>query len=409
MSTTTPIIIMGAGISGLALAQGLLKLDVPFHVYERDSALNVRAQGYRVRISGNGIEALKQLLTPELYSRLEDSMAITTTPGFKPEIYLNALTCKPLDLNFPGRPSISLPLSKVQPLNADRSVLRMVLSKGIEDHITFSKEFSSYTITPSGVKAQFTDGTSVTGSLLVGADGKSSRVRSQLLPDHKNIDTEGRWFFGKTIITPSLLSDLNPDVASQMSLVQDRTSSIPKSLLLEPVRFKDNKYRSELPADYIYWVIGCRKDALNTPDSVLLTSSHQDSAQRVLKLTENWDPSIKALFEHQEINQTSCLQIDTAKPDLPIWESVANVTLIGDAIHAISPTAGIGAVTALRSAATLFKVLEKDGISKESLRKYEDEMREFANSAIRSAFTGGKIMFGMKSIEELAGEQEVGK
>lgn len=406
MSITTPVIIIGAGISGLALAQGLLKASIPFHVYERDSSLNIRAQGYRVRINGFGIDALKYLLTPALYTRLEDSMAITTTKGAAPPVHLDALTGKPAEFKFTGPRNNPIIPTDVQPLNADRSVLRMVLSKGLEGHITFSKEFSSYVTTPSGVSVHFTDGTSITGSLLVGADGTKSKIRSQFLPNHKNIDTEGRWFFGKATITPSLLSTLHPQVASQMTLIQDRTNSIPTSLLLEPVRFKDNHYRSELPADYIYWVVGSRKDALDMSDSELLSLTHERAAAQVLQLTSKWDPSIQVLFEHQDTNHTSFLKIDSAKPDLPVWESQERVTLIGDAVHAMSPTAGIGAVTALRSAVALFKAIEKDGISKSSLRAYEDEMREFAGAAIRHAFFGGKMLFGMRSFEELIAEEE---
>ncbi|CZR56636.1 related to 2-polyprenyl-6-methoxyphenol hydroxylase and related FAD-dependent oxidoreductases [Phialocephala subalpina] len=409
MTITSPVIILGAGISGLALGQGLLKASIPFHIYERDSSLNVRAQGYRVRINDSGIDSLKQLIKPELYARLEDSMAITTTEGAAPPVMLDTITGQPAKLNYTG----PRPPAGPQPLNADRSVLRMVLTKGLEDNITFSKEFSFYTTTSSGIIIHFTDGTSVTGSLLVGADGTKSKVRSRLLPDHKNIDTEGRWFFGKTTITPSLLSNLHPTVASQMTLVQDRTNSIPKSLLLEPVRFKDNQYRSDLPADYIYWVVGSRKDALDMSDAELLSLTHEDAANQVLALTSAWDPRIRELFKHQDIPQTSFLKIDSAKPDLPVWETDERVTLIGDAVHAMSPAAGVGAVTALRSAEALFRAITagvgENRVSKGSLRAYEDEMRGFAGKAIGHAFFGGKMLFGMRSFEELIARENEGK
>jgi 2-polyprenyl-6-methoxyphenol hydroxylase-like FAD-dependent oxidoreductase len=52
--------------------------------------------------------------------------------------------------------------------------------------------------------------------------------------------------------------------------------------------------------------------------------------------------------------------------------------MTGDAIYAMSPTAGVGAVTALCDAATLGKLLSEEGIKLESLRKYERLMREYA-------------------------------
>ena len=67
-----PVIIIGAGFSGLALAQGLLKHgQIPFRVFERDPDLHARQQGYRVRISEEGISALAQNLPPERFEKLK--------------------------------------------------------------------------------------------------------------------------------------------------------------------------------------------------------------------------------------------------------------------------------------------------------------------------------------------------
>jgi 2-polyprenyl-6-methoxyphenol hydroxylase-like FAD-dependent oxidoreductase len=91
----------------------------------------------------------------------------------------------------------------------------------------------------------------------------------------------------------------------------------------------------------------------------------------------------------------------SAKPELPVWESGGRVTLVGDAAHAMSPTAGIGAATALRSTATLAKVIKEEGISAESLRNYEDEMRSFAVPSIKGSFSWGKSLFGMKNFGDM--------
>ncbi len=64
MAAQQKVIIIGAGIAGLSLAQGLKHATpgIPFHLFERDSSASLRAQGYRIRISSDGAGALKRLL-----------------------------------------------------------------------------------------------------------------------------------------------------------------------------------------------------------------------------------------------------------------------------------------------------------------------------------------------------------
>ena len=49
-TTKLPIIIVGAGIVGLALAQSLKKEGIPFEIYERDPHLHARASGWGISI-----------------------------------------------------------------------------------------------------------------------------------------------------------------------------------------------------------------------------------------------------------------------------------------------------------------------------------------------------------------------
>lgn len=400
MSLTKPIIISGAGISGLAFAQGLLKHKIPFKIFERDPALNVRSQGYRVAINGYGVNALRAVLPPPLFHRLQESCPATTL-GPPPKI--NAVTGQKIELQFGGKPMGPGPDAEgAERLKADRTVLRSVLMIGLESFIEYGKDFQSYEVTENGVLVRFADGTSVEGSLLVGADGTKSGVRRQLLPDHNLIDTEGRWFYGKTFLTPELLETFNEDAAKSFALVQEiLPNGLPRSLILEPVKFKDNEFRKDLPADYVYWVLGSRKDTIDLDDVAIKSLTAEEAALETLRLTAHWDPSIRILFELQEKSQTSILKIDTAKPEIPVWQTSERVTLIGDSVHAMSPTAGVGAVTALRSAASLAEVIGEKGVTKDALREYEDKMRKVAGEAITRSQFGGKMIFGMRSFAEL--------
>src|SRR5690348_1083067 len=61
------VLVIGAGLGGLCLAQGLHKAGVEVAVYERDAGLAVRTQGHRVHIDSRGEQALRECLPPSLY------------------------------------------------------------------------------------------------------------------------------------------------------------------------------------------------------------------------------------------------------------------------------------------------------------------------------------------------------
>jgi len=69
MTFARPVLISGAGLGGLLLAQSLRSHRIPFRLYERDAAGSSRGQGYRIRISVDGISALEQVLDPAHYAR----------------------------------------------------------------------------------------------------------------------------------------------------------------------------------------------------------------------------------------------------------------------------------------------------------------------------------------------------
>ncbi|KAJ5806685.1 hypothetical protein N7474_010277 [Penicillium riverlandense] len=393
---SSPVLICGAGISGLALAQALLKREIPFRVFERDPALGFRSQGYRVRINGDGIAALTDALPPKLFSLLVSSCAYCSA-GIRPNAHLNALNGQDVEMKIGPPPTL-----ETQPLNADRNVLRQVLIHGIEDFVQFGKEFSSYTTSDRGVKVRFMDGSEQEGSLIVGADGAFSRIRQQFLPDFQLFDTEARWIFGKTIMTKALLDQFQERALNGMTLVQDRSGPIPLSLLLEPMRFKRDEPNSHVPEDYVYWVLVSRKDMFDMADDKLLKLPADEVANLAKKMTAKWDPSFHALFTCQDSNRTSILRVTTVRPEIPLWEASSRVTLIGDAIHAMSPTSAAGATTALRDAAFLARTLSEGGLNSTSICKYEEAMRVYAGAVIQWSAIGGKWLFGMRSFEELS-------
>jgi 2-polyprenyl-6-methoxyphenol hydroxylase-like FAD-dependent oxidoreductase len=171
---------------------------------------------------------------------------------------------------------------------------------------------------------------------------------------------------------------------------------------MEPVRFVNNEHRKSLPSNYIYWVLIGRADLFGKPDSELLRLTGVDSAALSLKLTEEWDPAVRSLFELQDTAQSSTLRVSSAKPVIPFWKPSGRITLLGDAVHAMSPCGGVGAVTALKDAAVLVCKITEGGINEKSIGAYEAEMRQYAKMSIERSYFGGKKMFGQRPFGDCA-------
>lgn len=382
------ILIIGAGLGGLSLAQGLKKAGIPFHLFERDRTSNYRAQGYRLRINGDGAAALKSNLTAELWDRFERTCA---------EIKLGMTMIDALSRNvITGRAGPDQTLGP-KPYTADRTVLRNLLLTGLEEDISWGKEFKHYAITETDVTTHFSDGSSEEGILIVGADWLRSPMRKQYLPDHKPVDTGGRCIYGKTPLTVELTERFPAKAMNWITMIADKT---PLTLFLEPFRFPKSDVNIELPQDYVYWVLGSQKDTFGLTDDKLLKLSGEACAQLSLKVTESWDPTLRTLLELQDVSQSSALRICSVIPETPWWSPSPHITLLGDAIHVMSPTGGVGANTALQDAANLCRIIAEDGVSVTSIGKYEEAMKIYARKAIEWSYHRGKRMYAQGPFDE---------
>ncbi|KAI0856135.1 cercosporin toxin biosynthesis protein [Xylaria cubensis] len=397
------ILIIGGGLGGLCLAQGLLKAGISFRIFERDASADWRAQGYRLRLNGDGANALKETLPAELWERFQQ----TCCSAELGETDINAVDGTIIASRAGGSPA----MKGLNPYTCDRTVLRGVLLDGIEDRISYGKELVRYENIDGGIIAHFKDGTKAPGRFLVGADGRGSVARRQFLPDHLPLDTEGTCIYGKTPITPELIERFPSRAMRWMTLVIDRTpltqtldiDDTAVTLLLEPIRFpkKNDQYDQYMPADYMYWVLVARQKVFNLPsDKPFSAYTGDEIAEISLRIADCWDTSLRSILFLQDKKQSSLLRILSADPSMKAWKPSDKVTVIGDACHIMSPSGGVGAVTALVDGANLAKTIATKGISTESIGDFEQAMREFAGANVRRSYHGGRKMFGQKPFDQ---------
>jgi 2-polyprenyl-6-methoxyphenol hydroxylase-like FAD-dependent oxidoreductase len=249
------VIIIGAGVGGLAVAQGLRKRNISFSVHERDVSLDSRRQGNRIKIGGDVKDMLQKLIPPEVFTVLEETCAAT----FLGETNLNAS-----DASITACRRGRLPPGISPPLTADRGLLREALMTGISDSVHFGQAFERYEELEGKdgrgryVRVFFTDASSRDAALLLGADGSRSQVRQQLIKGPSYIcDTDTCCVYGKTPLTPSLQQQFPASHRRWITLVRDEaplTQKIifgdgPVVMVLEACHFSNRDAYPDLPDD----------------------------------------------------------------------------------------------------------------------------------------------------------------
>ncbi len=109
--------------------------------------------------------------------------------------------------------------------------------------------------------------------------------------------------------------------------------------------------------------------------------------QVVLDLTRGWHRDLRGLVALGEPAETFYLAIRTSVP-IEHWETT-NVTLLGDAIHSMSPAGGSGANTALLDAGLLCADLVAASLGRrpllKAIRDYEERMVGYGFEAVRAS------------------------
>jgi 2-polyprenyl-6-methoxyphenol hydroxylase-like FAD-dependent oxidoreductase len=142
------------------------------------------------------------------------------------------------------------------------------------------------------------------------------------------------------------------------------------------------------------WVLVGSPGSFSAPNDDFSVTG-QPAADLSRQLTARWHDRLRPIFEEQIDDEAVFLKMSTSSPDgVPEWESEPRVTLIGDAVHAMTPAGGVGANTALKDAALLGRLLADAGGWNAGLTaEYEREMRPYASANVKTSFETASRMF----------------
>ena len=388
MSKPFHVLIIGGGIGGLTLAQGLKRAGISSAVYERDRTPGDRLQGYRVHISPTGGLALHECLTPYLFEIFDRTCgAPTSAVRFFTE-QMRLLLAFEGDL-----------VARTDPVahhrSASRITLRQILLAEL-DNVHFGKTFQHYEDHGGRITAYFEDGTGAEGDVLVAADGGGSRVRRQFLPDAQRVETGVVGIAGKIFldiardrIAGPLLDGISL-VAARGGLglfvaIQEMTGGPVGSIGGNEPALVGTGNLYENTRSYLMWALSAKREKFGLADAEQADSAALAAA--AARSMAGWSRAFRELVGLADPTTISCLPIRTSVPIAP-WRT-GRITLLGDAIHSMTPYRGIGANVAIKDAARLKRALvsahcgERDLV--EAIREYEAGMLDYGFRAVRNS------------------------
>ncbi|KAI1820866.1 hypothetical protein F4861DRAFT_35407 [Xylaria intraflava] len=400
-SNRKPILISGAGVASLLLAQSLLRANIPFRIFERDASIVFRAQGYRLRLSNEGLNAIEAALGPEAFQKFWDTCGKTGGGGYTS---INAMTSEPLVDNvvpskhdksaadasdkLPAAPKEVLLSRDGKVVGISRGDMRKIFMAGCEPFIDWGHHVTGYELTASGVRATFADGSkSIEGELLIGGEGIYSAVADQLSEGKlKVFDTGARGIHGQAPTTAFKA------LGEGVWMALDDSRSIGRAFMITNVRPGD----MDDPNVQFGWTMGAQAGIIQPPnDDFTITGA--PAANIAKSITKNWHPRLRPLFEQMAENEAAFWKITCSNPTgVPEWKNEPRVTVIGDAAHSMTPAGGIGANTAVRDSELLGRLLaEAGGYNDGITAAYEKKMRVYASEAVKTSYGLARGQFGV--------------
>jgi 2-polyprenyl-6-methoxyphenol hydroxylase-like FAD-dependent oxidoreductase len=444
MADPLSVLVVGGGIGGLCLAHGLVRAGIDVQVAERTHARTDWVQGYRIHIDPDGSRALHACLPAASWERFCATVAGgAATFSFRTEQLAPLLVIEVARADDPV----------AQHHGISRIALREVLLDGLADVVAFGREFERYETLPDGrVRAHFADGTTAEADLLVGADGANSRVRGQLLPRARRLDTGVTTIAGKYPLTGNgprghgepdergprghhergeheprghhERGEHEPRGHHERGEHEPRgDGGLPPELLAGPTTVLppgpggmftavwrgDRARAAAVPAgappgflfdtttDYVFWAYADATATFPPLDGRTGPELTAVVAERIA----GWSPGLRRLVAGSAPDTVNALRIRSAEP-VTAWPT-GPVTLLGDAIHNMTPMAGIGANTALRDADLLRRNLIAAGPDvTAAVADYERRMLDYGFAAVatslrntRFATSGHRVARGL--------------
>lgn len=364
--TDERVLIAGAGIGGLSAAIALAHCGISSHVLERSKAFSTDGAG--IQLGPNATRILKKWGILDALDALAVRPECIEIHDGRTGALLNSVPLGKASLKRYGAPYLV-----VHRTDLHKSLLEYARDL---DRVTLRRHFEVERVTESQnpVAVLSSDGAREQGSLVIGADGLWSRVRSEV-----SANSQTR-FSGKTAWRALL------DI-----------SSLPK-------RFSEKKVGLWMApsAHLIHYPVRAGK-ALNIVAVIHDSSVEQGwnvpgDSKQIKTIFRDWPEAIRSLISGAESWRKWSL---VSMPPLKSW-SRENIVLLGDAAHPVLPFLAQGGALAIEDADALATALKNRRASQTTALQDYESARRMRAAAVQSASRRMSTIYHMSGLAAYA-------
>lgn len=344
------VLIIGGGIAGPVTAIALRKAGIEATVYEAHATADDDAGAF-LTLGVNGLEALNVVgLVDTVYAAGEPARRIEVLDADGSTISAGGLN--------------RADTSELVPQTFKRAALHRVLAEAAENHgitVERGRRLVGGGLTDTGVRAEFADGGSATGDLLIGADGINSVTRRLIDP----AAPEPR-YAGQHIVYG--FCDRPPTAVATDTYKMIRGSRAMFGVVGGP-------------DDTLWWFARVFGEPMTRDEAAARTAA--DWRDRLVELfRDDRTPAADIVAATDRIAGRNNYDI----PSVPTWHN-GRMTIAGDAAHAASPSAAQGASMAAEDAIVLAKCLRDIPDAERAFAAYEQLRRPRVELVVEVAAT----------------------
>ncbi len=360
------IAIVGGGIGGLTTALALSENSHDITVFERSAG--IREIGAGVQISPNAGRLLHSLGLGTAYSEISVNPHRVVLRRWEDDSIIRATD---LDEGFISQHHVPL-------ANVARNELVEILGNAVTACTNVTLKFSTHVVSvepgESSSKVLFSDGSSQSFDIVIGADGIHSVVRRCVgAADKPRFSGSAAY---RALVPRSAVEDLPIDVTNRMG--PDR--------------------------HVVSYFIGRNRSHLNlvciSPEDTWESESwtEQGTKEDLYSRFEGWSSDFLSLLDRVEEPVFRWALYD--REPLEQW-GLGTTTLLGDACHPMLPFMAQGSCQAIEDAVVLARCLSgvSTGEASDALRKYED-VRQGRTAQVQTSSVMNRDLFHMVDGQE---------